>query len=94
MSRSIFKAINENRWSWKEYLINRLTRLYVVLIPSLVLTFILDRIAVNYFGEKGYTDVITNIQGFLGNLFFLQNIFVPVYGSNAPLWSLNYGREI
>lgn len=25
---------------------------------------------------------------FLGNLFFLQSIFVPVFGSDGPLWSL------
>jgi peptidoglycan/LPS O-acetylase OafA/YrhL len=28
--------------------------------------------------------------GFLGNIAFLQNTLVPVFGSNGPLWSLNY----
>jgi peptidoglycan/LPS O-acetylase OafA/YrhL len=27
---------------------------------------------------------------FLGNLFFLQSIVSPVFGSNTPLWSLSY----
>ena len=26
----------------------------------------------------------------MGNLFFLQTIFVPPFGSNAPLWSLSF----
>jgi peptidoglycan/LPS O-acetylase OafA/YrhL len=90
ISRSVLKAVYENKWSWKAYLINRLSRLFVVLIPALLLTFILDIIAVNYFGYKGYQNVFNNLKDFIGNLLFLQNIFVGFYGSNAPLWSLSY----
>jgi peptidoglycan/LPS O-acetylase OafA/YrhL len=90
ISRSVLKAFYENKWSWKSYLINRLSRLCVVLIPALILTFILDRIAANFFEYEGYTNVYSNLKDFTGNLFFLQNIYVGVYGSNAPLWSLNY----
>ncbi|MEH7884045.1 acyltransferase [Bacillus sp. JJ1609] len=90
ISRSVLKAIKENKWSWKSYLVNRLSRLYVVLIPALILTFVLDSISVNYFGYKGYNSGSENLLNFIGNVFYLQNIFVGVYGSNAPLWSLNY----
>jgi peptidoglycan/LPS O-acetylase OafA/YrhL len=90
ISRSVLKVVYENKWSWKSYLINRLSRLFVVLIPALILTFILDGIAANFFEYEGYTNVYSNLKDFTGNLFFLQNIFVDVYGSNAPLWSLNY----
>jgi peptidoglycan/LPS O-acetylase OafA/YrhL len=90
ISRSVIKAVSDNKWSWKTYLINRLSRLYVVLIPALILTFILDSISVNYFGYEGYSSSSENLSSFIGNLFYLQNIFVGVYGSNAPLWSLNY----
>ena len=90
ISRSVLKAVYENKWSWHKYLINRLARLCVVLIPALILTFVLDIIAVTYFGYEGYANAYTNLQDFIGNLFFLQNVFVGVYGSNAPLWSLNY----
>lgn len=90
ISRSVLKAITENKWSWKQYLINRLSRLYVVLIPALILTFILDSISVSYFGYEGYKTTSENLMSFIGNLFYLQNITVGVYGSNAPLWSLNY----
>lgn len=90
ISRSVIKAFYENTWSWKKYLVNRLSRLYVVLIPALILTFILDSIAVNYFGYEGYSSSSENLYSFIGNLFYLQNISVGTYGSNAPLWSLNY----
>jgi peptidoglycan/LPS O-acetylase OafA/YrhL len=90
ISRSVLKAIYENKWSWKSYLINRLSRLLVVLIPALILTYLLDSIAVNFFGYESYANTFNNLKDFIGNLFFLQNVFVGVYGSNAPLWSLNY----
>lgn len=90
ISRSVLKAISEKKWSWKQYLINRLSRLYVVLIPALILTFILDSISVSYFGYEGFNTISDNLLSFIGNLFYLQNIAVDVYGSNAPLWSLNY----
>jgi peptidoglycan/LPS O-acetylase OafA/YrhL len=90
ISRSVLKGISENKWSWKQYLMNRLSRLYVVLIPALILTFILDSISVSYFGYEGYKTTSENLMSFIGNLFYLQNITVGVYGSNAPLWSLNY----
>ncbi|PLR68701.1 acyltransferase [Bacillus sp. PAMC26568] len=90
ISRSVLKAVYENKWSWKSYLINRFSRLLVVLIPALILTFILDSIAASFFGYESYTNAYSNLKDFIGNIFFLQNVFVGVYGSNAPLWSLNY----
>lgn len=90
ISRSVIKAISEKKWSWRGYLINRLSRLYIVLIPALLMTLTLDFISTNYFEYDGYNTNSENLLSFLGNLFYLQNIVVNVYGSNAPLWSLNY----
>ncbi|WP_430789750.1 acyltransferase family protein [Virgibacillus flavescens] len=90
ISRSVLKAIFGNRWTWRSYLTNRFSRLFVVLIPALLLTLILDSIAVKFFEYQMYEQASANLMAFLGNLLFLQNIFVGVYGSNAPLWSLNY----
>lgn len=90
ISRSVINSLKKGTWSWKTYLINRFSRLYIVLIPALIITFILDFVASNYFGFHSYPNVKNNIEGFIGNLFFLQGIFVSQYGSNAPLWSLNY----
>nr|WP_276562917.1 acyltransferase [Paenibacillus anseongense] len=90
ISRSVFKSIVDNNWSWKTYLVNRLSRLYVVLIPALCLTIIADNVASDFFDYNRYMDSYTNIKEFIGNLFYLQNIFVGSYGSNGPLWSLSY----
>lgn len=90
ISRSVINSLFIDQWSWKTYLINRLSRLYVVLIPALIITLILDLIASTYFGFHSYDHAQENVVSLIGNLLFLQNIFVNVYGSNAPLWSLNY----
>jgi peptidoglycan/LPS O-acetylase OafA/YrhL len=98
---SVLKSISESRWSWRDYLLNRLTRLYVVLVPALLLTALLDwigrsnslsRWAYLHAGEEiGYPtihfDTVTN---FFGNLFFLQNIHTGLFGSNSALWSLSF----
>lgn len=75
--------------------------MYLVLVPALVLTFALDRAGLTLFA--GLVDTADpgnawvnpdsirdrlNTPVVLGNLFFLQAIFVPTLGSNAPLWSL------
>ncbi|MGQ7884891.1 acyltransferase family protein [Paenibacillus sp. WC2504] len=90
ISRSVLKSIMDNKWSWKTYLVNRLSRLYVVLIPALCLTVIADKLASHFFDYNRYIDNYSNIKEFVGNLFYLQNIYVGSYGSNGPLWSLSY----
>ncbi|MBI1767963.1 MAG: acyltransferase [Bacteroidetes bacterium] len=98
--RSIYESVLNNRWSAKEYLFNRLARLWIVLIPALLLTLVLDSIGLLTVPESlAYAGKIRFMEGvspigklglvtFLGNVFFLQNIAVPTYGSNSALWSL------
>jgi peptidoglycan/LPS O-acetylase OafA/YrhL len=38
ITRSIMMAEQRGRWSWKWYLSQRLTRLWIVLIPALIMT--------------------------------------------------------
>jgi peptidoglycan/LPS O-acetylase OafA/YrhL len=104
VSSSIFKAYRENRWSWRIYLVNRLSRLEVVLLPALILCFLLDTLGIYLFGEGGVysgngfgSNLIAfsvndrlSFRIFLGNILFLQNISVPTFGSNSPLWSLTH----
>lgn len=102
IAKSVDAATKRERWSFNNYLVDRFTRLWVVLLPALIITFISD-----YFGTLYFTDSPTylgqlnslpdlNPTGkstfviFLGNLFFLQEILVPTFGSNGPLWSLSY----
>jgi peptidoglycan/LPS O-acetylase OafA/YrhL len=100
---SVLKLIREDRWSWSTYLIKRLTRLWVVLIPALLLGFMLDvggsylfsGTASIYSAPLGQPYVSTPDLStlyrpgiILGNITFLQGIFVPTAGTNVALWSL------
>jgi len=90
------------RFQWRTYALARLSRLWVVLIPCLFLTLGIDlwfqacapeimqgawqsmwRSGPNPDGSWSI-----GASRFLANLFFLQTIETPVYGSNTPLWSL------
>lgn len=97
-------AIIKNRESFNTstYSINRLTRLYTVLIPALLLTAIIDSFLSSnhpealgqYYMQWSSGPTIDNYSNtlltFFGNFFFLQNIFVSTFGTNSPLWSLSY----
>ena len=91
ISNSILKVLNN--WSWKHYLINRLTRLSVVLIPALILGLIIDLTGLYFFDYSFFPhnmDERINVEVFLGNLLYLQGFQVSVLGTNDPLWSLSY----
>jgi peptidoglycan/LPS O-acetylase OafA/YrhL len=97
---SALNAIESGRWSWRDYLLNRFSRLYVVLVPALLLTAVLDWIGranalsrwayFNDPSEGGLTTAsLDTFKNFFGTLFFLQNIHTGWFGSNSPLWSLS-----
>jgi len=88
---------------WKPFLIDRVSRLYAVLIVALLAGWFWDSIGLRLFEASGvYTmhgaeriAVIVRpvseglgLPGFFGNLLFLQTVVVAPFGSNAPLWSL------
>lgn len=104
ISASVIKALQRDRWEWRHYLFHRFTRLYVVLIPALLLTAFWDHWGMRQFGLTGVYGGVTGyslmipepvnqrlgLTEFIGNLFYLQGIRVAPYGSNGPLWSLSY----
>jgi peptidoglycan/LPS O-acetylase OafA/YrhL len=75
-----------------DYLIDRLTRIWVVAIPALLLSVLIAHLSQRAFGDfettvephcaPGPLDLITN-------LFFLHQAFVPVLCSNGPYWSIH-----
>ena len=98
---SVLRSFSLNRWSWRNYLLNRLTRLYVVLIPALLFGGLLDVAGIHPFGPGGIysgqtgthelTFAVLNrlsVPILVGNYAFLQGIYVPTFGSNGPQWSL------
>lgn len=52
ISLSILKTIRKDMWCWIDYLIRRITRLWIVLIPALFLTFIIAKIQLGLFGDE------------------------------------------
>lgn len=100
---TVLRGRIDGTWSWKLYSTNRLTRLWIVLIPALLLGAIWDHFGIRIFGTSGiYGGVARANIGIaavpprlsasvmLGNALFLQNILTPTFGSNGPLWSLSY----
>jgi peptidoglycan/LPS O-acetylase OafA/YrhL len=101
----IIKSIHEleikKRWNFTDYGINRLTRLWTVLLPALVIGFMLDKLGLALFPDSlSYSNQLRYFTGsiqdrlhpsvLIGNIFFLQTMAVPPLGSNGPLWSLPY----
>jgi peptidoglycan/LPS O-acetylase OafA/YrhL len=97
------RDIITGRWNWGPYMLRRLTRLWTVLIPALLLTWILDTAGAALGDHAGYQGVFysasfsgpspaepadLSLPTFLANMLFLQTILTPVFGSNGPLWSL------
>lgn len=91
------------KWSWREYLFARLSRLWIVLVPALLLTWVLDTVSLKVappesfvFVGGGYAHMTLDqilqyrlhFSYFLANLAFLQTIIFPTFGSNGVLWSL------
>lgn len=92
------------RWrnfNFYEYIVARLLRLWVVLIPILFLTYLIDRVLagicpqilsgkyIAILSSGPNSDYASDFLTLIGNIFFLQTVIFPVYGSNSPLWSLS-----
>jgi peptidoglycan/LPS O-acetylase OafA/YrhL len=102
---TVLKDVRTDRWSWGRYLLNRLTRLYVVLIPGLLLTVGWDLLGLHLFpAHPAYTgmpqawthDFFDVRETLTPAIFFANATFrhaisgISALGSNSPLWSLTY----
>jgi len=98
---SVISDIKLGRWNWRVYAIARISRLYVVLIPAIMIGILIDLIgsrclshstvySTAHYGFMLPESISANISWpiALGNLLALQEIFVPTLGSNHALWSL------
>jgi peptidoglycan/LPS O-acetylase OafA/YrhL len=89
ISGSVFQAIERKRWLWKDYLLRRLLRLWVVLLPALLVCVLWDTLGRHLGHAPGrYPAGVFNPSAWWGNLLFVQTILVPVFGSDSALWSL------
>ena len=97
---STVRAMDNGRWGWRSYLLHRGVRLWVVVVPGMLLCALFDEIglrcklAPNLYGGLSGNHMIGNVAVthtpaiFWGNIFFLQTIFVSTFGSDGALWSL------
>lgn len=97
ISGSIYRDLHRGRWQWKRYLAHRFVRLWLVLLPALVLGVGWDLARLVYLrgGHIGGLQQAAALEGitpliFAGNVAFLQSIHVPTLGSNRVLWSLAF----
>ncbi|MBC7702105.1 acyltransferase [Aquabacterium sp.] len=97
-----------NRWKacgpdLRAYAFARVSRIYTVLIPALLMGFVLDSVGLHWlnaselytnsaqYHTNSLTSQITaamDLRTFLGNLVMMQGIMTGHFGSNGPLWSL------
>lgn len=101
---SVVVTSQDGSWAWSRYCLRRLTRLYVVILPALALTAVWDNLGMAVWGTSGIYGgnieapslSLPDVRDTLalpvlaGNLVFLQELVVPPFGSNGPLWSLSY----
>lgn len=97
ISGSVFRAMEQGRWSWKDYLTHRLVRLWLVLLPALLLCTVWDASRLAGPQASGTASMWARMAAsgltfkiFAGNVLFVQSIHVPYFGSNRVLWSLAY----
>jgi len=100
ISSSVLRNLERSTWNWRNYIIDRGVRLYLVLVPGLLLGALWDLVGVRFLNHSGiYSAPLVafgsgvpaeqlNMSSFFGSLFFLQTRFTTVLGSNGPLWSL------
>ncbi|MFO1115684.1 MAG: acyltransferase [Beijerinckiaceae bacterium] len=74
------------------FLVDRTIRIYLVLVPALVLTAVLDALVFGHYAAgpvaRHFERHFNTLEAFAGNLASLQNIFTPTFGSNAAMWTL------
>lgn len=100
---SLVRQVNRQKFTWRNYVGSRVVRLWMVLIPALLLTLLLDVIGRHWFGWMStyrgspvYNGLVPPAElpitapTFFGNALFLGAIRVPTFGSNTSLWSLGY----
>lgn len=94
-------SIRNRKFRWQDFLVSRLTRLWVVLLPCLVITLLLDTASLRlgngeYFISHwasmfppGWMDADPwSFSRFVVNALFLARFVEPMYGTNMSLWSL------
>lgn len=99
---SVFRSLDSGRWNWLNYLLHRLVRLWIVLVPGLLLCVAWDLLGLHLhrapllYGGANYNHLVSavlprlSVLVFTGNVFFVGGLHVPTLGSDGALWSLAF----
>ena len=100
IAKSVARRVVSPDPFWSAFLIDRLSRLWLVLLPVLLFGGLCDWYGSQilsspiYLGSSGALSltkpIILSPLVFLANAFFLQTLAAPILGSNGPLWSVAY----
>jgi peptidoglycan/LPS O-acetylase OafA/YrhL len=96
------KKYSSGRFDAGDFVVHRFSRIYIVLIPALVVGYLLDHIGLAYFNNSllythsnqlNFNRIFSQHMDWgtwVGNALMLQHVSVEVFGSNGALWSLSY----
>ncbi|MDE2364194.1 MAG: acyltransferase [Hyphomicrobiales bacterium] len=90
---ALFERARDGKAYLRNYLIDRTSRIYVVLVPTILLVFLLDATGRRLFAglhvyDQPFYDGVFNPTYILTTLVSLQGIWFPTYGTDVALWSL------
>ncbi len=103
ISYSLFHKMEKDNYKFREFYIDRFSRIYTALIPSLIFIFIIDLIQIYYLQNENYRYYnALDIKTFIGNIFMLQDFpliqilhkfeissfGLTSFASGRPLWTL------
>ena len=102
-ARQLHKDPAAATFGWRQFVFRRARRLYPPLIAAILITALADRASVllhlqDYYDTASPASVFIRqtilfnhkFTTLLGNLAFLMQMHVPIWGSDNPLWSLAY----
>lgn len=81
---SVTRGITSNTFSWRQYWIHRLTRLWIVLIPAMILTFIWGVAQAVFYHTNIITNAIYGIVPFLELYFSYSTFPLPYMETTHP----------
>ena len=87
------------KFDWLPFIKRRVRRLYPPLLFAMIITLLADRFAIKlgyqtfrglpiYLNQSSIVDPSYSLKTAVGNMLFLMDAYVPVWGTNGPLWSL------
>jgi peptidoglycan/LPS O-acetylase OafA/YrhL len=97
---SVWRAVDAGRFNFRIYLTNRFARIYLVLVPALVLVLVLDVLGKSFLLDTRFYGVrplwpVAVLGGWKWSqvpchLLAVQGVFCEPWGADPPLWSLGY----